>query len=237
MAIREKVKFLFKSKSKSDRDSQTSKGSSKASDERWPSNVYKPGEPMPRPKYRAPPKKEHKDKLEAFSFADAWRRKSFQSQYSPMGTRAPSRRNSVAKTPASRRSSWISLGRKSFSGKSTDGGRSNSVTSGGGDAEKGTVRHREGAPMHMGVAVPTTLKTEPEADGDDDVHNVGLSRVQSKDQRYQPLERPRTADSGTAGHANNLAKTMSTAHDHQPFTEQDLALALHRSHLAVPAQG
>ncbi|KAF2206515.1 hypothetical protein CERZMDRAFT_89263 [Cercospora zeae-maydis SCOH1-5] len=236
MAIREKVKLLFKSKSKSDRDSQTSGVSSKASDERWPSNVYKPGEPMPRPKYRAPPKKEHKDKLEAFSFAEAWRRKSFQSQYSPMGTRAPSRRNSIIKTPASRRSSWISLGRKSFSGRSTDGARSNSITSGTCDAEKGHVRHREGATMHMGVAVPTTLKTEPEADGDDDVANVGLSRVQSKEQRYQPLERPRTADSSTNGQTNGLTKTYSTAHDHQPFTEQDLALALHRSHLAVPVQ-
>ncbi|KAM3422666.1 hypothetical protein BST61_g154 [Cercospora zeina] len=232
MAIREKVRFFFKSKSKSDRDSQTSGVSSKASDERWPSNVYRPGEPMPRPKYRAPPKKEHKDKLEAFSFADAWRRKSFQSQYSPMGTRAHSRRNSVAKAPASRRSSWISLGRKSFSGKSTDCGRSNSVTSCSGDADKGNVRHREGGTMHMGVAVPTTLKTEPEAEGDDDVANVGLSRVQSKEQRYQPLERPRTADSNTGG----LTKTYSTAYDHRPFTEQDLALALHRSHLAVPVQ-
>lgn len=25
-----------------------------------------------------------------------------------------------------------------------------------------------------------------------------------------------------------------TAHDHQPFTEQDLSLALQRTHLAVP---
>lgn len=84
MAIREKAKALFKSRSKSDKDS-LSKASTQGSDrERWPSNVYKPGEPMPRPKYRAPPKKEHKDKLEAFSFADAWRKKSFQSQYSPM---------------------------------------------------------------------------------------------------------------------------------------------------------
>lgn len=166
MAIRERAKALFKSKSKSDRDSQISKASSKASDERWPSNVYKPGEPMPRPKYRAVPKKEHKEKLESFSFAEAWRRKSFQSQYSPMGTRAPSRRNS-ARTPGSRRSSWISLGRKSFSGPSTDG-RSNSVTSH--ETEKSSVQKREGA-MHMGAAVPTTLQTEPEAEGDDDIHN------------------------------------------------------------------
>lgn len=166
MAIRERAKALFKSKAKSDRDSQISKASSKASDERWPSNVYKPGEPMPRPKYRAVPKKEHKEKLESFSFAEAWRRKSFQSQYSPMGTRAPSRRNS-ARTPGSRRSSWISLGRKSFSGPSTDG-RSNSVTSH--DTEKSSVQKREGA-MHMGAAIPTTLQTEPEAEGDDDIHN------------------------------------------------------------------
>lgn len=166
MAIRERARALFKSRSKTDRDSQTS-GSSKASTERWPSNVYKPGEPMPRPKYRAAPKKEHTEKLEAFSFAEAWRRKSFQSQYSPMGTRAPSRRNS-AKTPGSRRSSWISLGRKSFSGPGADG-RSNSITSGETEPSSG-MRPRDGA-MHMGAAVPTTLRTEPEAEGDDDVHN------------------------------------------------------------------
>lgn len=165
MAVREKVKGLFKSKSKSDRESQLSKSSTQASSERerWPSNVYKPGEPMPRPKYRAPPKKEHKERLESFTFAEAWRRKSFQSQYSPMGTRAPSRRNSSRQQ--SRRSSWISLGRKSFSGKSSDG-RTNSITSG--ETENSNVRQRE----HMGVAQPPTLPTEAEnSEGDDDVAN------------------------------------------------------------------
>lgn len=164
MAIRERARALFKSKSKSDRDSQISKSSNKDSDrDRWPSNVYKPGEPMPRPKYRAPPKKEHKEKLEAFSFTDAWRRRSFQSQHSPMGTRAPSRRNS------SRRHSWYGMGKKSFSGKSDHGkaSRANSITSNG-ETEKGSMRQRE----HAGhAAMPTRLSTEVEQEGDDDVGN------------------------------------------------------------------
>lgn len=114
MPFREKAKRLFKSSSRSDSLSKTDSNSSR---ERWPSNVYKPGEPMPRPKYRAIPKKEHTEKLESFSFADAWRKRSFQSSYSPMGTRAPSRRNSL-------------FSRKSISGKST-AGRTASVTSNG----------------------------------------------------------------------------------------------------------
>lgn len=114
MPFREKAKRFFKSSSRSDSLSKTDSSSSR---ERWPSNVYKPGEPMPRPKYRAIPKKEHTEKLESFSFADAWRKKSFQSSYSPMGTRAPSRRNSL-------------FSRKSFSGRST-GGRTASVRSTG----------------------------------------------------------------------------------------------------------
>jgi hypothetical protein len=117
---------------------------------------------MPRPKYRAPPKKEHKEKLEAFSFPDAWRKKSFQSQYSPMGTRAPSRRNSYRHI--TRKSSWASLGRKN-SGKSGETNAALTVPTG--DSEKSSVRQRE----HMGVAIATTLTTEAEVEGDDDVHN------------------------------------------------------------------
>ena len=73
----------------------------------WPENVYKPGEPMPRPKYRGPVNFQHQQKLLSFSFGDAFgaRRKSGTSQYSPMGSRLPSRRGS--------RSS-VSVGRSSF---------------------------------------------------------------------------------------------------------------------------
>lgn len=61
-----------------------------------PNNVYKPGEVMPKQKYRGPVNKEHKEKLDAFSFGNAFRRRnSDQSQYSPMGSRLPSRRSSL----------------------------------------------------------------------------------------------------------------------------------------------
>ena len=55
-------------------------------------NVYRSGEPMPKPKYRGPYNKEHQEKLSSFSFSDAWksRRKSDNSSYSPMGSRLPS---------------------------------------------------------------------------------------------------------------------------------------------------
>ena len=76
-----------------------SKASSKKSKKQkeLPDNIYKPGE-MPKPKYRSAYNKEHQDKLSAFSFADGWlgRRKSGQSQYSPMGSRIPSRVGSIA---------------------------------------------------------------------------------------------------------------------------------------------
>ncbi|KAK4504618.1 hypothetical protein PRZ48_002579 [Zasmidium cellare] len=241
MAIRERAKALFKTKSSksSDKSSSLSKSSTQ---ERWPSNVYKPGEPMPRPKYRMPPKKEHKEKLEAFSFAEAWRRKSFQSQYSPMGTRAPSRM-------ASRRNSWLSMGRKSFSGKSaTDVGRSASVTSG--DTEKSSAVHkRDHAHHHLGAARQTALSggKVAEQEGDDDVANVGLSRVHSIDHAHPRKEAEESRPQSSAGEKrsdtpqdqmNSLSQSHTiTAHDHQPFTEHDLALALKRSHLTVPAQG
>lgn len=136
MPFRERAKRLFKSSSRSDSSSKTDSSSSR---ERWPSNVYKPGEPMPRPKYRAVPKKEHTEKLESFSFADAWRKKSFQSTYSPMGTRAPSRRNSL-------------FSRKSFSGKSTSG-RTASVVSNG--TTRSGVARMETQPEAEGDDDPT----------------------------------------------------------------------------------
>jgi len=149
MSFREKAKSFFR-RTRSDSLSKSSTKGSEDSRERWPSNVYKPGEPMPRPKYRAPPKKEHKEKLESFSFTDAWRRKSFQSQYSPMGTRAPSRRNS-----------WLSTRRKSYRSA-----RTSSVAST--ETGKSGLRQREHA---HGAAIATRLSTEIEQEGDDDVAN------------------------------------------------------------------
>ncbi|MCJ1463240.1 hypothetical protein MMC07_001845 [Pseudocyphellaria aurata] len=95
MPFRDKVKRAFGRNSNEDSDlttvsSATSRKEKKQKRE-YPDNVYKPGEVMPRPKYRAAYNKEHQEKLSAFSFGDAWkRRKSDQSQYSPMGSRLPS---------------------------------------------------------------------------------------------------------------------------------------------------
>lgn len=69
------------------------------------SNVeyYKTGE-IPASKYRGPWNKQHQEKLHSFSFGEAFgRRKSdVASDYSPKGSRAPSRRES-----------FLSMGRKS----------------------------------------------------------------------------------------------------------------------------
>lgn len=60
---------------------------------------------------------------------------------------------------------------------------------------------------------------------------VGLSRVQSRERappRSDGLGEPRASD-------GNVPPKMSTAHDHEPFSEQELNLALQRTHLAVPS--
>ena len=192
MAIRARAKAFFR-RSRNN-DDTLSKTDSTDSHERWPSNVYKPGEPMPRPKYRQPPKKEHKEHLDSFSFADAWRRKSFQSQYSPMGTRAPSRLPSAA---PSRRSSWYSRT------KSLSYGRSGSITSVDSQKSAGAMKRELSQKSKHGIerkpsqrsghimsrepsqrsdrrlpnhntthaAIATRLSTEIEQDGDDDVFN------------------------------------------------------------------
>ena len=80
-------------------DTNKSTKSKKAKKEKLPDNVYKPGEPMPRPKYRGPYNQAHQDKLSAFSFGDAWKRRKSSgtvgSDLSPMGSRIMSRRNSA----------------------------------------------------------------------------------------------------------------------------------------------
>ena len=80
-------------------DSNKSTKSKKTKKEKLPDNVYKPGEAMPRPKYRGPYNQAHQDKLSAFSFGDAWKRRkssgTVASDLSPMGSRIMSRRNSA----------------------------------------------------------------------------------------------------------------------------------------------
>ena len=102
---------------RSDSGSELSLASSKSSKKPntgQPDNVYKAGEPTPKPKYRGPYNKEHQEKLSAFSFSEAWksRRKSDNSLYSPMGSRLPSQVGSLKSRKSlgvarSRRQSYV----------------------------------------------------------------------------------------------------------------------------------
>ena len=175
MPFRDRAKKLFRSKSRGNSLSTTpTTTSSTGSDrDRWPSNVYKPGEPMPRPKYRAPAQKEHTEKLEAFSFADAWRKSSFQSNYSPMGTRAQSRRTSFLsmhrKSVAGR-----SMSRKSIGGGHVDHGRS----------EGATTEETDETKSRASEALVGKLSKQSEAEGDDDVANGMCISIICCDSRF-----------------------------------------------------
>ncbi|KAF2104160.1 hypothetical protein NA57DRAFT_51005 [Rhizodiscina lignyota] len=121
MPFRERLRKTFSRNSSSGNSDTSSLSKTNTNgttlDYRTNPNVYKPGEKMPPLKYRRPVAKEHKEHLEAFSFAKAWRRRSHQSMYSPMGSRMPSRAGSVTTGP-SRNGSVTTAGtagmRKSF---------------------------------------------------------------------------------------------------------------------------
>jgi hypothetical protein len=79
-------------------DTAKSTKSKQRKKEKLPDNIYKPHE-MPKPKYRGPYNQAHQDKLSAFSFGDAWKRRKSSatgnSDMSPMGSRIMSRRGSA----------------------------------------------------------------------------------------------------------------------------------------------
>lgn len=91
---------------------------------RDPNVWYQPGEKMPPLKYRRPVNPEHKATLESFSWNNAWRRRSIVSQYSPMGSRLPSRR--ASRTTVGR----LSIDRRSVDAKSLRGNDDAAVDSG-----------------------------------------------------------------------------------------------------------
>ncbi|KAF2222645.1 hypothetical protein BDZ85DRAFT_130701 [Elsinoe ampelina] len=166
MPFREKLKKAFKSSSPS-----SSKHSSPtiAQEQRWPSNVYRPDEPMPRPKYRAPVKKEHKEKLESFNFGSSWKRRSHVSLYSPMGSRLPSRRNSRVSRKSVSGPSGAGAGRDSMEA------RRKSVVS---PTRNGSIGGQERRFRHSArIAQQMKLQPEPEHSGDDDVANGMLTTV------------------------------------------------------------
>ena len=118
MPLRTKLKRAFGGSSPSEYDPSNplTHGIQKKAKTDHPADVYKPGESMPKPKYRGPWNQAHQDRLSAFSFGDAWRgRKSSEmtvksvkanSEYSPMGSRLPSR------GPSRRGSTWSAFSLK-----------------------------------------------------------------------------------------------------------------------------
>ena len=88
MPLRERMRKAFGRKTSSDDLTPKRTRSQKE-------NLYRIGEPMPQPKYPGRYNKHHQDMLRAFSFSGAFnRRKSDQTEVSPMGSKAVSRRNS-----------------------------------------------------------------------------------------------------------------------------------------------
>jgi len=109
-----------------------------------------------------------------------------QSQYSPMGSRMPSRKNSLKSI----------IGRRSLA-----------------------------QPRRSNVGQVA------ENAGDDDVGNVGLSRQVTAD-RIPPLH-----ENGVETEDPSRVEThggSSERDGHKPFTEEDLALAVKKSNLAIP---
>lgn len=154
-----------------------SKASKKAGHEKsnLPDNVYKPGEPMPRPKYRGPWNQAHQDKLSAFRFGSfsssrmsegreerRKRRSSAQaSDYSPMGSKLPSRGPSQA--PSRRGSAWSAFSGGSGSKRRAMGSRRQTQQRGGDDgleeAAEGDTDVANGAFSTLFLPIVTLLPT------------------------------------------------------------------------------
>ena len=162
MPFRAKMKRAFGGSSTTEYDpaNPLTHTTSKKSKRDYPANVYKPGEAMPRPKYRGPWNQAHQDKLSAFSFGGAWKGRKDStdtnksatgaSEYSPMGSRMPSR------GPSRRGSAWSAMsgkGGKRFWGRNS---RQNS-----------TVTYDD----HSHLDGAGAERVEENREGDDDVAN------------------------------------------------------------------
>ncbi|KAH6644482.1 hypothetical protein C7974DRAFT_21750 [Boeremia exigua] len=185
------------------------------------SDFYKPGEKMPPMKYRRPVDPEHKEKLEAFTWKKAWRRRSHQSLYSPMGSRLPSRKGSFR----SRRSRSRSVHRSRRSSFHSDYDHDDDdtwVDSGIGASISDSER-------------PANIREASDDEGD--VLNVGLSRNPTQDPRDTRKESTAGRRRSSSIHSVRPSSTRPgtgsdrTRQNSQPFTPEDLELALKKSHL------
>lgn len=185
-------------------------------------DYYKPGEKMPPMKYRRAVDPEHKKKLEAFSFSTAWRRRSHTSLYSPMGSRLPSRRGSC-RSRRSRSRSMARSRRSSFS-TASDYDQEEWVDSGIGASIAGDER-------------PANIREASDDEGD--VLNVGLSRNPTEDPRDAKNRKQSVVHRRSS--STKLQSRPGTGSDHtrrpsQPFTAEDLEIALQKSHLEATTE-
>ncbi|XP_014558902.1 hypothetical protein COCVIDRAFT_24640 [Bipolaris victoriae FI3] len=178
------------------------------------SDFYKPGEKMPPLKYRRAVDPEHKKKLEAFNFSTAWRRHSNASLYSPMGSRLPSRRSSFRRRSRSR-----SMHRSRRGSCASDY-----------DPESEWVDSGIGASI-AGDDRPANIKEASDDEGD--VLNVGLSRNPTEDPRDAHRKQSQGAIRTSDGRQSSRPATGSdrTRQASQPFSAEELEMALQRSHL------
>ncbi|CAA9960909.1 hypothetical protein PTMSG1_04293 [Pyrenophora teres f. maculata] len=177
------------------------------------SDFYKPGEKMPPLKYRRAVDPEHKKKLEAFSFSTAWRRHSNASLYSPMGSRLPSRRSSFRRRSRSR-----SMHRSRRGSCASDYDAEEWVDSGIGASIAGDDR-------------PANIKEASDDEGD--VLNVGLSRNPTEDPRDARWKQAQGVQCSDSIRQSSRPATGSdrTRQPSQPFTAEELEIALQKSHL------
>ncbi|KAI4632686.1 uncharacterized protein J4E79_007550 [Alternaria viburni] len=179
------------------------------------SDFYKPGEKMPPLKYRRAVDPEHKKKLEAFSFSTAWRRHSNASLYSPMGSRLPSRRSSFRRRSRSR-----SMHRSRRGSCSSDYDAEEWVDSGIGASIAGDDR-------------PANIKEASDDEGD--VLNVGLSRNPTEDPRDARRKQSQGARRSSSVQLQQPSRPATgsdrTRNPSQPFSPEELEIALQRSHL------
>lgn len=231
MPFRDKIKKTF-GRSNDDgsdlitTDTNKSTKSKKAKKEKLPDNVYKPGEPMPRPKYRGPYNQAHQDKLSAFSFGDAWKRRrssgTVGSDLSPMGSRIMSRRNSAW----SKKSKLGSRQNSAFAGVQESGEGDDDVANG---MDLSVLRTTEGR-MDQSNGLTLFLMV------------VGLSRQHTAENR-----RPRTDGNTTDMAGLEFSKTVTngdvygletqkTVTNGRLFTEDELAKAMTQSTLKPSRQ-
>ncbi|OAL56210.1 hypothetical protein IQ07DRAFT_496299 [Pyrenochaeta sp. DS3sAY3a] len=179
------------------------------------SDFYQPGEKMPPLKYRRPVDPEHKKHLEAFNFGTAWRRRSHTSLYSPMGSRLPSRRSSFRRRSRSR-----SVARSRRSSFSSDYDAEEWVDSGIGASIAGDDR-------------PANIREASDDEGD--VLNVGLSRNPTEDPRDARRKQSAGGRRSSSVRQSSRPGTGSdrTRNASQPFSPEELELALAKSHLAA----